>query len=267
MKALLRLALIASLSAAAADFPAATDRVADCENRWFLLEGRDPASRILGFAYVDPTAGVTFEHNGDVDVGADGSLVRKPFELKDKARLIVRVGANLQIVCLSDAQREQLGLSATWEWVDVYKDSRAAGPHNAAWASHYNHIGAFDRALKHIEAARSENYHSRDLTFEYGFALNAVERYQDALAVLEAGVKSYPRDVNMRAELAYANLALGDFIKAIDLYKRAYSQDKNGVSGRKAEFAQNIAAAYSKMGNDKDASKWLALAQEGTRKE
>jgi tetratricopeptide (TPR) repeat protein len=262
MKALLSLTLICSLPSVAAEFPAANDRIADCEDQWFLLEGRDPGSRILGFAYVDPTVGVTIEHNGDVSVAPDGSLERKPFELKDKARLIMRVTANYEVACLTEAQRTQLGIPATPDWLGFYKDSRAAGPHNVAWASHYNHIGAFDRALKYIEAARSESFESRDLTFEHGFSLNAMERYQEARVVLEPGVRSYPRDVNIRAELGFAHLGLGEFAEAIEIYERAYSMDKDGASGRRAEFAQNIAAACARLGNERAAAKWHALAQE-----
>jgi tetratricopeptide (TPR) repeat protein len=136
-----------------------------------------------------------------------------------------------------------------------------------SWASHYNHIGAFDRALNHINAARSDRFESRDLTFEHGYALNAMERYQDALTILEPGVKAYPRDVNIRAELGFAHLGLRNVAKGIEIYERAYSMDKNGASGRKAEFAQNIAAAYAQLGNDKEAKKWLALARKGKPKE
>jgi tetratricopeptide (TPR) repeat protein len=267
MKALLPLTLLVSFPAVAADFPVARDRIADCENQWFLLEGQNPALRILGFAYVDPSAGVTIEHNGEVGIGPDGSLERKPFELKEKARLIIRATGNYEIVCLNEAQRTQLGLPVAPEWQGAYRDSRAAGPHNVSWASHYNHIGAFDRALKHIEAALSEKYTSRDLTFEYGFALNAVERFHDALAVLEPGVESYPRDVNIRAELGFAHLGLGDFKKAIEIYERAYNMDKSGSSGRRGEFAQNVAAAYARLGDEKSATRWLSLARQATPKE
>ena len=266
MKALISLSLICALPAVAADFPSPADRIADCENRWFLIEGRDPESRILGFAYVDAAAGVTFEHNGSVGIAADGALERKPSERKDKARLIVRVGANYEVACLTEAQRTQLGIGATPDWLVFYKDSRPAGPHNVLWASHYNHIGAFGRALAHIEAARSESFESRDLTFEHGFALNAVKRYREARAVLEPGVKSHPQDVNMLAELGFAHLGLGDFAEGIEIYKRAFSMDEAGASGRTSDFARNIAFAYTRLGDETEAAKWLALAQKARPK-
>lgn len=263
MKSFVYLALVMSLPVGAADFPDPTDRIADCENRWFLVASRTPESRVLGFAYVDPDAGPTFEHDGEVVLTADGQWRRKPSELEGKARLIVRVEENLPVVCLDDARTAQLGLSAAPEWLAWYKDPSAPGPHNARWAFYYNHIGAHERALRHVDAARAEGFQSRNLAFEHGYALNALERYSEARGVLDAAVQAYPRDPNMIAELGYAQLGLGDYATSIETYKQAYALDVDNASGRRYEFAQNIAAAYSNRGDSAEAAKWQAIAQAG----
>jgi tetratricopeptide (TPR) repeat protein len=246
----------------AAGFPPASHHLADCENRWFLKGAEDSNARILGFAYVDPTAGVTFEVDGEVAIGDDGALVRKANPLEGKARLIVRAEANVEIACLSDEEATHLGLPLVPDWLALYKDAREAGPHNVAWASFYNQIGGFERALECLQRADDSGYASADLSFERGFALNALGRFQDAIPVLELAVKQNPDASGMIGELAFSHLGLRDYQKAIPLYEAALSKDEKHRSGRRAEFAQNISAAFTALGDEKSASKWRKKAAE-----
>jgi tetratricopeptide (TPR) repeat protein len=242
--------------AGASEFPPSVHSIADCDNRWFLAEGQDPSVRFLGFAYVDPTAGITIEHNGEVVLGAEGALVRKPNALDKKARVIARVGSNVRIACLSDDQATHLGLPLIPEWLRFYKDDRAPGPHNVAWASFYNHIGACEKALEFIQVARDDGYTSVELSYEHGFALNAMSRFRDARQVLDAAVKDNPDNVQLTGELAYSYLHLREFNRAIELYKTAIAKDQTADSARRAEFAQNISIGFSALGDEKSAAEW-----------
>jgi tetratricopeptide (TPR) repeat protein len=252
--------LLVAGSADASGFPPSTQHLADCENRWFLKGTEESNVRMLGFAYVDPTAGVTFEVDGEVATGADGALVRKPNALEGKARIIVRADANFEIACLSDELATQLGLPLVPDWLENYKDSREPGPHNVAWASYFNQIGAFERALACLQLADSAGYASTDLSFERGFALNAMNRFQDAIQALEFAVKQNPNDSGTIGELAFSYMGLRDYKKAIPLYEAALSKDSRRRSGRRAEFAQNISVAFAALGDEKSASKWRKKA-------
>lgn len=260
MKYRLGALLLVAASAAAAEFPPSSHRLADCENRWFLREVADPSIRLLGFVYVDPDAGVTIEDNGKVALSADGALVRMPDTRENKMRLIIRGVSNFEIACLSSEQASQLGLALVPDWLEFYKDKREPGPHNVAWASFYNHIGAFDKALEHLRIAGDSGFRSLALALERGFALNATARHQEAIEGLQPAVKAYPDDIRLLAELAYSHLRLRDFSRAIDLYQAALSRDAEGKSVLRWEYANNVALAYAALGDGTSASEWSRKA-------
>ena len=157
-------------------------------------------------------------------------------------------------------RRSALGLPRVPDWLTLYKDDREPGPHAVAWASFYNEIGAFERALELLHEADSYGYGSTQLSFEKGFALNALGRFQDASQVLETAVKQNPDDGGLLGELAYSHIGLREFDKAIPLYEAALSKDTRRPSGRRAEFAQNLSAAFSAVGDAKSARMWSKKA-------
>lgn len=239
----------------AAEFPPVSEHIADCENRWFLKETDDPAVRMLGFAYVDPTQGVTFEYDGDVALDEHGQLFRKTLGI-EKARVIARITTNLEILCLSGAQVAALGLKAEPDMLQYYKDERAPGPHNVAWASHYNQIGAPDAALRFLQVAIGAGYTSPRLSLELGYAHNALQHFDTAIAVLTPAVAQDPENKDLAAELGYAYLGKQDYRRAIELYELALSKFKPDETERKAEFAYNIARAFHALGDSKSEEEW-----------
>lgn len=260
--ALLLLALVAIPNARAA-FPPATDHIADCENRWFLGQNsQNPDVRVLGFAYIDPEAGFTFEFRGDVALDAKGKLVRKPDQLEGKARLIVRVGQNVNVACLDGETVTWLGLPAQSESLKFYEDKRDAGVHAASWGSHLNAIGAYSKALGHLEPARQSGYKSDLLWLELGFAYNATGQLDKAIEVLEPAVAASPNNVQIIGELAYSHLHKREFKLAIELYTRALSGFRDGDINRRAEFAVNLSQAYQANGDGKAAAEWMQKAQD-----
>jgi len=258
--ALCALLLLPAL-ARAAEFPPTTHKLSDCENRWFLKEAQRPNVRLLGFAYVDPDAGVTIEVNGDVAISQDGTLQRTPGSYDKDRRLIIRGMSNLEIACLSDELASQLGLPLVPAWLAFYKDKRAPGPHNVAWASYYNHIGAFEKALEFLQLASDAGFQSAELSYERGFALNATGQFQEALGGLEIAVQAHPDSVALLGEFAFAHMKLRAFKRAIELYETALLKDKEGKSGRRAEFAHNIAMAFAALGDDQRAHEWREKAE------
>jgi tetratricopeptide (TPR) repeat protein len=240
----------------AGGFPPSKDRVSNCENQWFLKSTKDTEVQLLGFAYMDPSAGFTFEHNGDVGLNENGEIIRLPNELKDKARLIIRVSSDFKAACLSDEQATKLGLSIIPSWLKVYKDKREPGPHNISWAYFYNHIGASHKALDYLKEAEMRNYKPRQYYFELGYALNASGDFQGALKELQVAVKEHPADTEIIAELGYAYWKVREFDKAIEFYELALKTDKKGASQRRWEFAHNISAAYSMLGNTEQSESW-----------
>ena len=257
MKQFLCLLLFLSSTSAIADgFPPLDGRVSNCENRWFLKSTDDPLIHLLGFAYLDPTAGFTFEHNGEVKINESGDIVRLPSEFRDKARLIIRFDSDFKVACLSNEIVTKLKLPLIPDWLHFYKDEREPGPHNVTWASQYNHIGASQKALEFLKEAEKQNYKSSKYYFELGFALNALGKFQDAVQQLQVAVKEYPNHTEIIAELAYAHFGLRDLERAVEFYKLALKADKKKTSQRRWEFAQNISVAYSMLDDKKNSDAW-----------
>ena len=229
--------------------------VAECENKWFGAEAED-GGVILGYVYIDPSAGFTFEHYGAlVDAGEGMRAVES--SLAGKARLIHRIDHNFAAICLSEAQVAELGLPAVPETMRFYKDDRPLAEHHTSWAYHYNHIGASDIALEHVSKAIAAGATSADLTFEHAFALNVLERFDETIALLDPIASTQNITGDIIAELAYARLMQGEYKIAIDLYLKAIDVARGEPSSRRWEFARNIAAAYEEMGDTKQRDEWL----------
>lgn len=234
--------------------------VAECENSWFGAEAQD-GSVILGYVYVDPSAGFTFEHYGTLE--EDGGALRAiQSDLSKKARLIQRIGHNFPATCLVEDEVAALGLPLIPETMQFYKDTRPPGEHHTAWAYHYNHIGASDRALDHVGKALQAGAASAALTFEHAFALNVLGKFSETVALLEPAYSTGGMAGDLIAELAYAQLRQGDYQRAIELYIQAIDPDQGEISSRRWEFAMNIAAAYEKLGDAQRRDTWIERAEQ-----
>ncbi len=216
---------------------------------------------MLGFAYIDPDAGFTFEAHGDVVLDAQGEPIRKPDQLEGKARLIMRVAQNVKVACLDAGTVARLGLPARSESLKFYADKRAPAEHEAMWGSHLNAIGAFTEALRHLEPARKSGYKSDLLWFETGFAYNATEQFDNAIEVLDPAVAASPENQRLIGELAFAYMHKGNFKRAIELYNLALSKYREGETDRRDQYAFNLASAYHFAGNEKAATEWMSKAR------
>lgn len=234
--------------------------IADCENKWFGAEAGD-GSIILGYVYIDPSAGFTFEHYGTLE-GSGAYLRAVQSDLAKEARLIQRIGRNFPAICLDDPQVAALGLPAVPKTMEFYKDDRPLGEHHTAWAYHYNHIGASDKALDHVSEAIAAGASSNALTFEHAFALNALGRFQETISLLDPIVSPETSTADIIAELAYARLMQADYEEAIRIYSQAIDHDQDEPSSRRWEFARNIAAAYGELGDTAQRDVWLKRSEE-----
>ena len=53
---------------------------------------------------------------------------------------------------------------------------------------------------------------------------------------------------------------LGEYTRSIGLYERALAAEGEQASSREWEFARNIAAAYSKLGNKPKSDEWRLIS-------
>lgn len=262
LKLLCLLVALLLAPAAHAAFPPANATIADCEDHWFLAQdAKHPDLRVLGFAYIDPQAGFTFEARGEIALDANGAWTRKTDSLAGKARVIVRVEHNVPVTCLDEASVARLGLPAQSEYLKYYVDKRPPGEHAVNWASHLNQIGASEQAIRQIDIARKAGVHSDRMWFELGYALDAQGHYDQAIAILEPAVAASPDATALLDELGFAHLHQGDYARAIALLQHAIDgyHDTGNVQP-KWELAMHLAAAYHLSGDAAHAAQWLDKA-------
>jgi len=231
-------------------------RIANCEGKWFGAKGQGEKI-VLGYAYMDPSEGFTFEHYGSLDTSA-GNLRAVPSDTQGKARLISRVDRNFPASCLTDAQVASLGLPSSPESMQYYKDDLPAAEHHSRWAYFYNQIGASDIALDHVSKATAAGASSAALTFEHAYALNALKRFDETISLLTPVASSRDASSDLIAELAFAYLELGQYRRAIAFYTKAI--DHAVPSQRRWEFARNVAGAYEHLGDIKQRDRWMELS-------
>lgn len=237
----------------------AATRIADCENRWVLLP-REDGLLTLAFVYIDAQMGFTVHIQGLVAEKGAG-LERRPWPMEDKARLIARIPTNIAVRCLDPKELAPLSLVAEPDWLKHYADASPVGEHLTSWGSHYNHIGASAQALRFLEKAHEAGVTTHALMFELGFAYNALGRFDDAKRVLAPVVREHRPDPNVLGELAYAQMRLGDYERAIEWYEKAIDLLGNDAPARSMEFARNISAAYNALGKKRQSAQWMKRSE------
>lgn len=139
-------------------------------------------------------------------------------------------------------------------------------PHYAKWASHYNGIGASEQALGFVKLARAASFSSTGLDFEGAYALNALGRYDEALALLKEASQRWPQDIDIAAKLGYAYTYTRQYELAIKAHTPALSLDKTHTSPRRSELAHNLGVVYQSLGDTKHKEEWLKRAAEWAEK-
>ncbi len=234
-------------------------RIADCENLWFAAREEEDML-VLGFVYVDPEAGFTYEHYGEL-VLSEGVFQAVPSDRQGTTRVIHRIGVNVPATCLTDAQATALGLPSSPESMASYKDHRPVGEHHERWAHHANRIGASAIALEHVSKASATGTTSTSLTFEHAVALNGLGQFEETVTLLEPIVASEDATGDLIAELAHAKQELGDLPRAIKLYEQAIRHRKGGYSERRSAFALRIASIHEELGNTRQHDAWMRRAE------
>jgi len=262
-RALVSLLLLASSATSAEPF-AFENRLSDFEGRWVVLPGA-PGKDVFpfGFVYVDPEAGFTLDVGGLLRLDADGKYVRVPDRIGTEVRYVWRMDArrNPRAAPLPKEAIAQLGLEEFPAIIRGYADTSDPITHRVLWGRHLNHVGDSRRALEYLEPAYAEKPDAKGLEFELAYAYNALERPRDALAVLEKAVARSPGDLLLGVELAYAHLSSGRLDLAIDLYLKLIPRCGEREMVQKSEMAYNLSGAYTRLGDEASAEKWLASAR------
>lgn len=101
--------------------------------------------------------------------------------------------------------------------------------------------------------------HYKGLEFELAFAYNALNKFDEAVPVLEKAIKNEPKNAFFHRELGYAFIHTNQVEKAEKAYRKGIEVSKRDEV--KAEMAINMTQSYFKIRNRKKFDEWAKLTK------
>jgi internalin A len=233
----------------------------ECENKWIVMSHlKDSCNYLVGFVYMDATAGYTFNLEGELQMDPQGNIISLKKQDNTK-RIMFRLGKNCKPMALLPQQEiTKLALNAEPEWLEIYRETDVT-KHDIISAKHLNAQGYYERAILLLEKHQQLKPLPENLAFELGFAYNAVLQFDKAILVLESGLKTNSKDVLLYKELGFAFICKGEFNKAMSIFKKGVSVATDNQLSIKAEIAFNMAMTYKqKLKNEKEFQYWAIKA-------
>jgi len=226
-------------------------------DKWVIFKGQNN-NHSLGFIYVDPQAGFTFDFYSPVN-NTNNQLVLE--HNKPLNSIKYRLESNTAPVhILTDQEIKQLKLPKEPEWLKHYNTYQSNIQQKVSLGYAFNHIGQCEIALSYLLEAYDLDPHYQSLEFELAYAYNATGNFTDAIEILQKAIKNNPENFWFYRELGYAYLHTFDIAKATEIYNKALSisQDK----GQKAEIAINMAIYFFSINEKASFEKWVKITKE-----
>jgi tetratricopeptide (TPR) repeat protein len=220
-------------------------------DQYILLPSNDAESYLLGFVYVDSSAGFTYNLEGELEY-VDGQPQFTP--ASDKQMTKMRIGVDwYKSHVLSKENIEALGLPQYPEWLSTYKPSGDSLNYKYSTGYHLNHIGGSKQALPFLLEVYNEDPDFKRIPFEVVFAYNAMGNFQEAIAFIESNNLD-TSDMLIRKELVFAYQSSGQIDKAVEIVNEVLNG--NGEKMLKAEMAINVAIYYYQKKNTEKFEEW-----------
>lgn len=214
----------------------------DAENRWVLFNKKENQNTYgLGFIYLDPQAGFTFNYEGEVEL-KNNKFQRLP-RLDTTNNIKIRLDVNtFDVYILLDGLIRQFGLPEKPEWLDAYSVNQDFIQNRVQKASFLNGAGASHKALPILQKAYEEDPHFPGLEFELGYAYNATGSFYKAVIVLNKAIENDPSNFWYYRELGFSLKHLNNLPEAEKIYRKAIELTSDKI--QIAEMAINMAQSY-----------------------
>ena len=229
----------------------------DALNKWVLFDSKNENKEyILGYIYIDGSAGYSLRYNGLVVNDDSGlKLVSKP----EKSLMVYRLdGRTSNVYVLNDKNRKSLNLNLEPDYFENYKFSN---PLDLLYkqGNLLNGMQLSKAAIKPLEELYSKNKNYKGLSFELGYAYNATGAPEKGISILEEYLKGNNNDYWAMKELMLAYLLTNNLENAKELYNQIMKIAPN--NSLKAEVSSYIARAYFDLKDKENFEKWIAVAE------
>jgi hypothetical protein len=238
-------------------------KIYGCENNWitYPLKEKD-TTYMLGYVYIDRSAGLTFHFENRFKISSDGKFV--PLKKDNASRIITRI-QNLNTICaiIPSDKFKDLEILETPEFMKSYINSNEADD-LVERAFQYNHIGASFLAVPLLEKAQKINPNAKNLLFELGYAYNATDEFDKCITLLHIGIsKQENNNWLLYKELIFA-------LSHNNQLENAEVAFKNGMKIKEKSYidetAFNIAQGYFNKKDKKKFEEWKKIAKEYSTK-
>lgn len=236
-------------------------------DNWVAFPNKDTDSiYAYGFIYLDNQAGFTLNYEGKIQI-ADNNL---KLIAKDSSNIIgfmkYRLEPNTSLVSvLTENQISALNLPKEPEWLLIYKEGSDQIDYLKQEGYHYNHVGAYEQALKPLLKAYGIDPHFDGLEFELAYAYNHLGQFEKAIPILDKAIENNPKNYYFFRELGYSYLGLNQIDKAEKTYRKGIKMSDNDFE--KSEMSVNMAQAYFKLKNKKKFDEWAELTKKYSTKD
>ncbi|MEM6348205.1 MAG: hypothetical protein AAF927_30265 [Bacteroidota bacterium] len=237
----------------------------ECEDKWVAFPKADAdTSYVLGFIYLDESAGFTFNLEKRFEILESGEYLAQ--EKITEASVKIRLGPQTSPLAIIEADKlSELGLPAVPEWLKFYKEIEDTVSSLVRRGYHYNHVGASSIAIPILEKAYKKEPQAEGLEFELAYAYNATEKYEMAIRVLREAIRNDDKNYFFFRELGYALIRVGQVEKAEEVYLKGIALSDDDF--QKSEMAINMVQAYYQLNDYKKLKKWAKLTRKYAEKD
>jgi tetratricopeptide (TPR) repeat protein len=268
MKYLLTLLFIASIGSIQAQNILKFDkRNVQCEDKWVAYQMNKDSLYSFGFIYIDATAGLTLNYEGDFKIDKTGKFNRiKQDSIREVGFMKVRLEPNRVVIAeIPESKFTELKIEKTPKWLANYKTDENSVNRLYKWGFMYNGWNECEKALTYLEKAEKIEPNYNGLQTELAFSYNALKKYESAEICLLKAIKNNPNDCYTYKELAYSYNHQG---KTDDVIKTYFTmvktcKEENYIQ----ETAYNLAFKYYETKDKVNFKKWKIEAEKWSKTE
>lgn len=221
----------------------------------------------FGFIYIDATAGLTLNYEGDFKIDKTGKFNRiKQDSIREVGFMKVRLEPNRVVIAeIPESKFTELKIEKTPKWLANYKTDENSVNRLYKWGFMYNGWNECEKALTYLEKAEKIEPNYNGLQTELAFSYNALKKYESAEICLLKAIKNNPNDCYTYKELAYSYNHQG---KTDDVIKTYFTmvktcKEENYIQ----ETAYNLAFKYYETKDKVNFKKWKMEAEKWSKTE
>lgn len=236
-----------------------------CVDKWMAFPMNKDSVYTYGFIYIDNSAGLTFNYEGDFKINDKGDFVNTESELTNNQRSIkMRLDLSNNIIAeIPEEKFKDLKIKKYPDWLQTYKenDDDENSLFNRGFI--YNAWGECKEALVCLEKLEKSNPKYKGLYTEMAYSYNHLEQFDKAEKILKKAIKYYPNDCYTLKELAYTYKNSLKISESIEVYKKM--EKKCDELNYIQETAFNLAHHYFSIKDKENFYKWKGEAKKWSK--